>query len=271
MTRIAIVGLGLIGGSIALGIKQAMAGARIVAVDTATVVGCPEARALGIELHEIGDLTRALAGAELAVLAAPVAAIGALVVEALEHAEVVTDCGSTKRVIAAASAASPRRGRFVPGHPMAGGPSAGVAQARAELFRGRRWLLCPERSDADALARVEHLVRALGAEPAHLTASEHDHAVALTSHVPQLLASALRARAAARNVGAAAGPAFEGATRAASDNDPMWRDVFATNADAIASALAELGADLDLVRAALQRDPPDIAPALALLARGRAR
>jgi prephenate dehydrogenase len=267
--RIAIVGLGLIGSSIALGIEQAALAAEIVAVDVASVVNSPEARRTGAELFELRELPRALSGVDLAVLAAPVAAIAELVVEALAHADVVTDCGSTKRTIATAAAASARRGRFVPGHPMAGGPAGGAARARPELFRGRRWLLCPERSDPDAVARVETLVRALGAEPAYLTVSAHDTAVALTSHVPQLLASALLARAAEQGVQAAIGPAFEGATRAASENEAMWRDVFASNADAIARALDELGGELAAVREGLERDPPDVAAALALLARAR--
>src|SRR6185436_15166977 len=98
-------------------------------------------------------------------VATPVGQIEASIGATLESANVVTDCGSTKRAIVAAAARSPRRSRFVPGHPMAGLPEGGIKRARPDLFEGRPWLLCPEHSDEDALARVEALVRGVGAEP----------------------------------------------------------------------------------------------------------
>lgn len=269
MKRVAVVGLGLVGGSVALGLKRAQPDLRVVGVDVAEVVAGSEARRVADELFAIDALERALTGVDLAVLAAPVRVIARTVVAALERAPLVTDCGSTKRVIAEAAAGSPRRGRFVPGHPMAGGPEGGAGRARADLFRDRRWLLCPEASDADAVAEVEALVRRLGALPVRISAEGHDRAVALTSHAPQLMAAALRARARERGAEPAAGPAFEAATRAASENLEMWRDIFLTNADAIAEALELLTVDLSEARAGLGGDPPDAEPALALMARAK--
>jgi 3-phosphoshikimate 1-carboxyvinyltransferase len=223
------------------------------------------------ELHEPSELSRALVGVELAILAAPVSAIEALVRGALEHAAVVTDCGSTKRTIVAAARSSPRFARFVPGHPMAGGPEGGAEHAHADLFRDKSWLICPEHSDRDARERVERLIVALGARPVTLAIDAHDEAVALTSHVPQLFAAALLETAAERGALEAAGPSFAAATRSASDNEAMWRDVLASNADAIARALGAVGGELEIARAGLAGDPPDIAPALALLRRARAK
>src|SRR5207237_479272 len=106
-------------------------------------------------------------------------------------AQVITDCGSTKRSICARVAGLPRARRFVPSHPMAGGPEGGSGLARADLFEGQTWLICPENADPDALERVEELVGLVGAKSVHISVAAHDRAVAFTSHAPQLLASAL--------------------------------------------------------------------------------
>ena len=211
----------------------------------------------------------AVARADLTLLAAPVRRIVALLPRVLENARLVTDCGSTKRVVLAAAAESPRRGRFVPGHPMAGAPEGGIDLAQAGLFRGRRWLICPEASDADAVATVEALVRRLGAEPQRIDARAHDRAVALTSHATQLVASALAAVALDTDATLAAGPAFESATRVAGGPAEMWADILETNADEIERALALLGAEIEAVRAALAKPSPELQAALSLLSRAR--
>ena len=271
--RLVVIGFGLIGGSLALAARARGVAARVVGVDRADVISSPEARAAADAFVDASDeaaVRQAIADAELVVMAAPVGAIQATIGEVLEAGDVVTDCGSTKRAIVAAADRSPRRARFVPGHPMAGLPQGGIRQARADLFEGRPWLICPERADADAVARVEDLVRAVGAEPRHLLAEEHDRAVALTSHVPQLLASALSVLAEARRARSTAGPAFESATRVAGGGEAMWRDILATNADEVSAVLDALGTELDAVARALRRVPPDLSPALTLLERARA-
>jgi prephenate dehydrogenase len=152
---------------------------------------------------------------------------------------------------------------------MAGAPEGGAGLARADLFRDRRWLFCPEKSDEDAALAVEALVRTFGARPERLGIVEHDRAVARTSHVTQLVASALAV--AASNAGAqrAAGPAFEGATRSAGGAEAIWNDIFATNSDEIASALAEIVSELERVRTDLASDPPLLETARALLRRAK--
>jgi prephenate dehydrogenase len=271
--RLALVGFGLIGGSLALAARGRAVASRVVAIDRADVIALPEARAAADELIDSADDERvrdSLRSADVVVVATPVGAIMASVGEILDAADVVTDCGSTKRAIVAAAARSARRSRFVPGHPMAGLPQGGIRRARPDLFEGRQWLLCPEQSDADAVERVERLVRGVGADPFRLTAVEHDRAVALTSHVPQVLASALAVLAESRDASIAAGPGFESATRVAGGGEAMWRDILATNADEVSAVLDALGAELATVARGLRRVPPDLGPALRLLERARA-
>jgi prephenate dehydrogenase len=270
--RLAIVGFGLIGGSVALAARARSLVSHVTALDRPDVLDAPEARAAADEFvdgADVGRVRAAINAADLVVVATPVGAIEAMIGELLEVSRVATDCGSTKRAIAASAGRSPRRGRFVPGHPMAGLPQGGIARAKADLFEGRPWLLCPEHSDPDALALVEGFARAVGAEPHLLTAEEHDRAVALTSHVPQVLASVLAVLAEARGARFAAGPAFHSATRVAGGGESMWRDILATNADEVSCALDAVRDELDMVARALRRQPPDVGPALRLLERAR--
>jgi prephenate dehydrogenase len=270
MKRIAIVGLGLIGGS--LGLAARRLGVRVAGIDFERVVLGERARDCADELVPSEDraaCAAALANAEVAVLAAPVSVIVAELGSVLERCGTVTDCGSTKRQIAWAADRLPRGRRFVPGHPMAGAPEGGLAHARADLFQGRPWILCPEARDRDAVERVEELVRGVGAEPLTMTAERHDSVVALMSHVPQLVASALAALAAERGAESVAGPAYEGVTRTAGGDPGMWRDIFATNADEVARALRELEEQLGAVGRALEHDPAEVGPAVRLLERVR--
>jgi len=232
----------------------------------------PAARRAAQELVDAADesgVNSAVESADLVLLATPVTAIVSLLPELVGRARIITDCGSTKRVIAGAVAGSPRRGRFVPGHPMAGAPEGGIDLARPDLFRGRRWILCPEQSDADAVDEVARLVTRLGAVLVRLTAAEHDRAVALTSHVTQLVASALAAVAFESGAEPAVGPAFERTTQAAGGPEQIWDDILSTNADAVGAALGEIASELDRARAGLVQVPPDTRPAMQLLGRAR--
>lgn len=270
--NVTVVGLGLIGGSFALGVRELDPTTTITAVDREDVLGRPLVRATAqvvVDVNDTAAVDRAFRETDLVVLATPVQSIVALLPRALAHAPVVTDCGSTKLAVVRAAHGHPRRGRYVPGHPMAGAPEGGIERAQPRLFRERRWLLCPDDSDADAVELVETLVRALGAEPCRLSASEHDRAVAFTSHATQLVASALAVTAMDAKAQPAIGPAFEGATRVAGGPEAMWGDIFATNAGPIAEALGALELELGRVRDALLRENPDPGPALALLARAR--
>jgi prephenate dehydrogenase len=273
MKQVAIFGFGLVGASVAAALREAAPAVELVAVDLATVVRSPAVRALAHVCVDSTDRERVrlvAAAADLCVLAAPVAVITAELPCLLEQAQAVTDCGSTKRSICAAVAAAPRLGRFVPGHPMAGGPEGGAALARADLFRGQTWLLCPEKSDPDAVALVESLIELVGAKAVHMSLAAHDRAVAYTSHVPQLFASALAVLASEAGAVLAAGPAYRATTRSAGGAELMWRDIFAANADQISVVLRRLSAELEAVAVGLESSPSDARAALALLARARA-
>ena len=273
MKQIAIFGFGLVGGSIAAAVREAAPEVELVAVDLTDVVASSAVRALADRCVDSNDreAVRSVAGqADVCVLAAPVGVITAELPGLLEAAQVVTDCGSTKRSICAAVSGAARVGRFVPGHPMAGGPEGGAALARADLFRGQTWLLCPENSDADAVSRVESLIQMLGAKIVRMSLAAHDRAVAYTSHAPQLFASALAVLAADAGAVAAAGPAYRATTRSAGGAERMWRDIFTANADEISAVLRQLSAELQSVAVGLEAKPTDPSAALALLARARA-
>jgi prephenate dehydrogenase len=270
--NVVVVGLGLLGGSFALALRELDAASHVVAVDRPAVLERPAARRAAQELvnaEDVRAVDAAVDAADLVLLATPVAAIVSLLPNLVARARIVTDCGSTKRAIARAVEASPRRGRFVPGHPMAGAPEGGIDLARPDLFRGRRWILCPEQSDADAVDEVAALVTRLGAVVVRLSATEHDRAVGLTSHVTQLVASALAAVAIESGAEPAVGPAFERTTQAAGGPEQIWDDILATNADSVATALGEIATELESARAGLARVPPDTRPAMQLLGRAR--
>jgi len=273
MKRVAIVGFGLIGGSLALALRRG-GQVHVTAIDRAPVLARAEARNAADEhlpLEEAEALKTALERSDLTVLAVPVSTIVQLIPWSLTHAPVVTDCGSTKREIAQVAAEQARGPYFVPGHPMAGLPGGGVENARGDLFEGRTWIVCPEHANAAARSAVAEMVALSGARLVELTPEAHDRAVALTSHLPQLLASTLLALAEDQNARIAMGPAFERATRGAGGLESMWSDIFETNADEVARAAEALSQELSRVAIGLRRSPPDTQAALALLARARTR
>jgi prephenate dehydrogenase len=241
---VGVVGLGLIGGSIALGLRRRWPSVQVLGIDV------PEVSAAARRLEAItGERERLedLQDADLVVLAAPVPQIATLL-EAARRAGLrgtITDVGSTKRQIMAAAARGPVS--FVGGHPVAGSAQRGVAHARADLFEQREWLVVPGRADEGAVQRVEALARGLGARPRRLDADTHDRLMAYVSHLPQILATALMTTA-GHAVGAeglaAAGPGFADMTRLASSPAELWRGIIASNADFIAEALLALVASL---------------------------
>jgi prephenate dehydrogenase len=273
MMRVAIVGFGLIGGSLSLALRR-HGTVHVTAIDRAPVLARPEAREAAdqhLPLEEADDLKTALERSDITVLAVPVGTIVRLLPWSLSHAPVVTDCGSTKREIANAAAEHARGRYFVPGHPMAGLPDGGIENARGDLFEGRAWILSPGDAEASCYEAVRRMLALTGARLVELTPDAHDRAVAVTSHLPQLLASALFTLADDDSARAAMGPAFERATRAAGGPESMWSDIFETNADEVARAAEALGQELSKVAAGLRRSPPDTQAALALLARARSR
>jgi prephenate dehydrogenase len=272
MKQLAIFGFGLIGASIAAAVRKAAPEIALVGIDLPKAITSAEVCGLTDEQIDSSDrerVQRAVGDADLCVLAAPVSVIRAELPALLESARVVTDCGSTKRSICAAVSGLPRARRFVPGHPMAGGPEGGAARARAELFQHQTWLLCPENSDPDAVRCVEELVSLVGAKSAQLSLEAHDRAVAYTSHAPQLMASALSVLTNRADALLAAGPAYRATTRSAGGAEVMWRDIFAANADEISVVLRQLAHELESVAQGLSSSPADLSSALSLLAEAR--
>ena len=244
---IAIVGVGLIGGSVGLAARARWPGVRVVGIDSRDVQ--VTARALGAVTETASDLTAA-AAADLVVLCAPAAANAAAlqaIAPRLRPESIVTDVGSTKRDIVGAAAALGLT-RFVGGHPLAGAATSGTASAREGLFRGRPWVFTPDAStDAPALERLQAFAIALGASPAVLDATAHDRLMAYVSHLPQVVASVLlhTVGGAVGEAGLAlSGPGLADTTRLASSPGGLWAGILGTNADHVAEALSALEAAL---------------------------
>ena len=249
--KIGIVGLGLIGGSVALAARQLWPAALVIAVDNKDVLET------AMRLHAIdvaADDPVVLAEVDLVILAAPVRQNIELLAELDEYVRqpaVVTDTGSTKRAVIEAARALPPKFTFIGGHPLGGSAKGGLENARPDLFKGRPWLLTPSSEAGDALGKLTAFVSALGAQPRIIDAAAHDRVLAFLSHLPQLTASALM-RVVGDAVGqdglALAGRGLADTTRLASSPAEIWRDITATNADEIAPALDELIATLQDLR-----------------------
>jgi prephenate dehydrogenase len=255
--KIGIIGLGLIGGSIALAAREIWPASLVIAVDNKDVLET------AMRLHAIdvaADDAVVLAEADLIILAAPVRQNLMLLETLDEHVRqpaVITDTGSTKRAIVEAARALPSRLTFIGGHPLGGAAASGLEHARPDLFKGRPWLFTPSgEAGGESLEKLVAFVRALGAEPRILDAAAHDRLLAFLSHLPQLTASALM-----HVVGDAVGDAgleFAGrglvdTTRLASSPAEIWRDIANTNADEIRPALDTLIAILEDLRSDLTK------------------
>ena len=248
--KIAIFGLGLIGGSIALAARQQWPGGLVIGIDDKAVL---ELAMLRHAIDVAADDPVVAAEADLVILAAPVHANVDLLDEVAEHVTgraIVTDVGSTKRSIVEHARTLPPRLTFVGGHPLGGAPRGGLGNARADLFAGRPWLFTPT-GDAvgTALDRLQQFVEGLGARPHVVSPAEHDRLLAFLSHLPQLTASALMhvVGSAAESDGLAlTGRGLADTTRLASSPAAIWRDICSSNAD-------ELGNALDIFIAELQR------------------
>jgi len=258
--RAAVLGLGLIGGSIGLAARQRLG---------CEVVGWGPNRPTVERALELGAIDRAAAsvevaceGAEVVFCAAPVSALPELVAAALAASgpeTVVTDAGSTKRELVAALGEDER---FIGGHPLAGAETAGVANARADLFEGARWYLTPtERSGGILYDRLQRTIAGLGARPQAIDAAAHDRLMATVSHLPHVLADVLAAQAAAELTHDSermpeVGPSFRDATRVAGSNPAIWGDIFTSNRDAVVAAIDDAVARLGEARELIASGEP---------------
>jgi prephenate dehydrogenase len=255
--RILVVGTGLIGGSIGLRLR---AGAEVVVRGfDADADNARTALELGALDEVADDLASGVDGADLVVVATPVGEVLTTVTSIAEGAApgtIVTDVGSTKSGIVshAEQLLGPDR-TFVGGHPMAGTEGEGIRSARADLFEDALWILTPtEQTDSGAYRRVNALVASLGARSLALDAGEHDRLVALVSHLPYAIATSLMAVAGDEGderVFRAAAGSFRDVTRTAGTNPRVWRDIFATNKDAVVRELDQFAATLEHLRNAV--------------------
>jgi prephenate dehydrogenase len=256
--RVAIYGLGLIGGSIALAVKRRWPGVHVVAIDRPHVLDI--ARRMRLAESAGGGLDAA-AGADLVILAAPVmqnVAALAAIPHHLAHSVVVTDVGSTKRAIAVAAAALPDHISFVGGHPLAGAAVGGIEAARPDLFTDRPWILTgTDRASVGTRDAVEQFVVGMGAIPRQMDAGDHDRLLAYVSHLPQLTVSALMHVVGSHALGDGlllAGRGLRDTTRLASSPAPTWQDIVATNGDNISVALDDLIDALQQLKPGVQDD-----------------
>ena len=251
--NVAVVGVGLIGGSIGLAARERL-GARVVGFDPDGDVGAA-ALARGAIEAVAASVPEAVADAELVFVAAPVGALAAALDAVLAAAPdgcAVSDVGSTKRAIVSGRVDP----RFIGGHPLAGAETSGVEHARADLFDGATWYLTPGTATSGTLyERLHKALVGFGAQPTAIEAAVHDRVMASVSHLPHVFANVLVA-AAARALGdgadvPATGPSFRDATRVAGANAAIWPDIYLSNGDALVALIDETQARLAQVRAAL--------------------
>jgi len=255
--KVAVLGVGLIGGSIGLAARRRL-DAEVVGHGR-TAARLERAVELGAIDRGTGSVAEACEGADLVFCAGPVAALPAQAREALAAAgpeTVVTDVGSTKGELVAAVGEDER---FIGGHPLAGAETAGVENARDDLFKGARWYLTPtEHSSGVLYDRLQRALAALGARPQAIDPRGHDRLMATISHLPHVLANVLACEATDSLTQDSerlpdVGPSFRDATRVAGSNPAIWADIFASNREAVAASIDAVGQRLreaaELVRA----------------------
>ncbi len=259
--RLAIVGVGLIGSSLALALKQAGA--------VGHVVGCGRSQQnlrKGVELGIIDSyeisISDAVKGADTVVLAVPLGAMQSVfeqIRDVIGDATVITDVGSAKQSVVdiASAMLGPRIAQFVPGHPIAGTEKSGVEAGFASLYQDRRVILTPlDSTDPAAIDKIDAMWRQTGASVEYLGVEHHDKVLAATSHLPHMLAYALVNYLSRLNdheeiFNYAAG-GFRDFTRIASSDPVMWRDVCISNGDALLSLIEGYKDELDQVAAAIR-------------------
>ncbi|HEU0193045.1 MAG TPA: prephenate dehydrogenase/arogenate dehydrogenase family protein [Gaiellales bacterium] len=255
--NVAVVGLGLIGGSV--GLAAAARGDRVSGYDADAEAGS-QAVELGAAAAVHETLADAVAEAEITFVCGPVARLPELVAQSLAaspEGSIVTDVGSTKARLVRSAESHPR---FVGGHPVCGSEARGVASARADLFDGATWFLTPDAGTDPAAHRAVHaFVSGLGARPVAIDAEAHDRLVAITSHLPHAIANALVNQAGTGRVDghdplAAVGGSFRDMTRVAGANPRIWVDIFLDNRASVLEVLQEHGRRIDELTRALERE-----------------
>lgn len=274
---VGIVGLGLMGGSLAAALRHAWPEARLLGVARR-----PETLEGAVSVGYVHDGATAMADVvphcDITVLALPVRSILAAIPEAarlLKLGATLTDLGSTKAEIVAVMAHSGRAEACVGGHPMCGKETHGLQAATPDLFQRATWAVCPGRSTSpEAIHAVTQMARAVGARPTLLDAAEHDCVVARTSHLPYVAAAALARAVAAgtrpEDIDLLSAGGYRDSTRLAASDVAMMRDTLMTNRQAVLAALADLGGELAALTALLQvADEPGLTAYLERARRSR--
>ncbi len=259
--KVAVVGVGLIGGSFGLALKSAGRCGHVVGVGRG-----PANMKIALECGAIdsieSDVAAAVRDADLVLVSTPVAQIEKIffsINSKIKPDAVITDAGSTKRDVVAAARAGLGAGisQFVPAHPIAGAEKSGAVAASADLFKGKRVVLTPlAENSPESIRAVEETWAALGASTSTMLAEEHDAIFAAVSHLPHLLAYALVSDIAARPdaarlFGYAAG-GFRDFTRIASSHPEMWRDICTANSDQLLNELSKFSGEIEKIRKMLQ-------------------
>lgn len=260
--RVALIGLGLIAGSMALAMREKGLAGEIVGHARSA-----ETRAVALEIGLVDRVcesaAEAVAGADLVVLAVPVGAMAAVAAEIAPHLKpgaTITDVGSVKAAVVQAVAPHlPEGVHFIPGHPLAGTEHSGPRSGFASLFRNRWWLFTPaEDVDEAATLRLEALVQAFGAKTERMDAAHHDLVLAVTSHTPHLIAYTMVGvadhlkRVTESEVVEYSAAGFRDFTRIAASDPTMWRDVFLQNKEAVLDILGRFTEELFVLQRAIR-------------------
>ncbi len=254
---VAIVGVGLIGGSIGMSLRASGLAKRIVGIgrDQGNLnLACD----LGAIDFGTTDLARGVAEADVIAICTPVTRIAHDVIEAAKLAPrsvLITDAGSTKRTIVEAAEADPRAcATFVGGHPIAGSERKGVNYSQHDLFRGKICVLTPtSQTPADRLERAHEFWKSLGCVTTDLDPVAHDEALAMTSHLPHVISAALAATVPPPLLPVAGG-AYRDGTRVAGSDPTLWVGILRENRAAVLRALEQFETELQLARRALEAD-----------------
>jgi cyclohexadieny/prephenate dehydrogenase len=265
--ELAIIGVGLIGSSIARVARRRNAARRIVLADK-SVGALERAKALGLGDVVTDDLARSVRGADCAILCVPVGAneaVGRVIAPALKPGAIVSDVGSVKgAVISVLQPILPGHARLVPAHPVAGTEQSGPDAGFASLFINRWTILTPpDGADEDAVEKVRGLWEAFGAHVEIMSAAHHDLVLAITSHVPHLIAYNIvgtaddLAEVTQSEVIKFSAGGFRDFTRIAASDPTMWRDVFLHNKDAVLEMLGRFNEDLTALQRMIRRSDGD--------------
>ena len=257
LQNVAIVGVGLIGGSIGLALRKLGLAEKVIGVGRRQV-SLRIARRVGAVTNTTIDIAKGVAEADLVIVCTPVGRIVEDVRHAAEHCRrgtLITDVGSAKRMIVEALDEGLARGcRFLGGHPLAGSEKTGAANATDDVFDGHVVIITPTlNTRAEDFDLVEELWQALGSVAIQMSADEHDRALAMTSHLPHMAASALAATV-PEQLFRLTGSGMRDTTRLAAADPTLWQQILSLNRDHVLSALEQYGAKLAALHAAIRDD-----------------